>query len=83
MLEDDFKFEYLKRKQLTRIVDVYNLDIDKSLPRKKMLELINDKLEIQNDGTIVHKEDKEKTKDELKGTGKYDNNLFTIKLTFL
>ena len=83
MSENDFKFEYLKRNQLIRLIEVHNLDIDKSLPRNKLLSEINNKLDIQNDGTIVLKEDKNKSKEELKGTGKYDNNLFTMKITFL
>jgi hypothetical protein len=83
MLEDDFKFSYLTRSQLIRIIEVYNLDIDKSLPRKKLLEEINKKLSILDDGTIVHKEDKNLTKEQLEGTGKYKTHLMGMKIKYL
>jgi hypothetical protein len=83
MLEDDFKFSYLTRSQLIRIIEVYNLDIDKSLPRKKLLEELSDKLSILDDGTIVHKEDKNLTKEQIEGTGKYKTHLMGMKIKYL
>ena len=83
MLEDDFKFSYLSRSQLIRIIEVYNLDIDKTLPRKKLLEEINNKLNIKDDGTIVYKEDKNMTKEEIEGSGKYKTHLLGMKIKYL
>jgi len=83
MLEDDFKFSYLTRSQLIRIIEVYNLDIDKSLSRKKLLEEMNNKLSILDDGTIVHKEDKNLSKEQIEGTGKYKTHLMGMKIKYL
>lgn len=83
MIDDDFKFSCLKRKQLLKIVDGYNLDIDKTLPRKKLLQELEKKVCTLDDGTVVHIEDKDKTKDEVEGSGKYKTHLIGIKIKFL
>lgn len=82
-MEEDFKFEFLKRKQLVKIIESYNLPIDKTLSYKKMLEAIKQHLEITDDGYIVHKEDKSKNKEELEGTGKYRKHLMKVKIKVL
>ena len=83
MIDDDFKFSCLKRKQLLKIVDGYNLDIDKTLPRKKLLQELEKKVCTLDDGTVVHIEDKDKSKDDLEGSGKYKTHLIGIKIKFL
>jgi hypothetical protein len=83
MLDDDFKFSCLKRKQLLKIIDGYNLDIDKTLPRKKLLQEMEKKVCTLDDGTVVHIEDKDKSKDEVEGSGKYKTHLIGIKIKFL
>ena len=52
MIDDDFKFSCLKRKQLLKIVDRYNLDIDKTLPRKKLLQELEKKVCTLDDGVF-------------------------------
>lgn len=82
-LDDDFKFGCLKRKQLMKLIDGYELDIDKALPRKKLLQEIEKKLCTLDDGTVVHIEDKDKSKEEAEGSGKYKSHLIGIKIKFL
>jgi len=83
MIDDDFKFSCLKRKQLLKIIDGYNLDIDKTLPRKKLLQELEKKVCTLDDGTVVHIEDKDKSKDDLEGSSKYKTHLIGIKIKFL
>jgi hypothetical protein len=81
--DDDFKFSCLKRKQLLKIVDGYSLDIDRTLPRKKLIKEMEKKVSILEDGTVVHSEDKDKSKEEVEGSGKYNTHLIGIKIKYL
>jgi hypothetical protein len=60
----EFNFNMLSRRQLQKLCNYYSLKISGSLPNKyttddELLHLVEENLQVLDDGTIARKEDKE------------------------
>jgi hypothetical protein len=60
----EFNFNMLSRRQLQKLCNYYSLKISGALPNKyttdeELLQLVEENLQVLDDGTIARKEDKE------------------------
>jgi hypothetical protein len=63
MLYPDFKFKDLSKKQLLKLASEYNVKVNGSLPNnttseEELIELIENQLQVLEDGSIVRKDNK-------------------------
>lgn len=64
----DFKFSMLTQRQLLKLCSAYNVYIQGAMPNYKtdydeLLKIVEDQLEVLDDGTIQRKDEKKTNKD--------------------